>query len=180
MGRYKPRLAPTNTIRALALLAAVGCVVATGGCGSSGRRSGGSLRAQAGLAFSECMRSHGVTAFPDPSSGGAINIEDTGINPSAPAFEAAQATCTKLFAGGGPPAHASERQKQHMVAISECMRRHGVSGFPDPTTTPPGNPQDYSLAMGIGDSFLLVPKTIDINSRAFTKGAKACKLAGGH
>ena len=55
------------------------------------------------------------------------------------------------------------------------MRRHGVSGFSDPTTTP-SNPQNYSIALGIGDTFLLVPKTINVNSPAFKHAAKTCNF----
>jgi hypothetical protein len=82
--------------------------------------------------------------------------------------------------GGAGSPQASEQQKEQLVAISECMRRHGVTGFPDPTTTPPTSlpslREDYSLAESIAGSslFLLVPKTIDINSPAFKQAAKAC------
>ena len=73
------------------------------------------------------MRSHGVPAFPDPSPGGGINPNGTGINPAAPAFQAAQATCRKLLPGGGPPAHASEQQRLQLFAMSEWMRHPGAA-----------------------------------------------------
>lgn len=163
--------------RLVASLTAAVFVVAIGGCASSGHKPSGSSHAGSFLAFSECMRSHGVTAFPDPSPGGGINIGSS-INPASPAFQAAQATCRKLLPGGGPPAHPSEQQKQQLFATSECMRSHGVSGFPDPTTrtTPPSNPQDYSIAEGIGDLWLLVPSTINVNSPAFKQAAQACNF----
>jgi hypothetical protein len=163
----------------LAAVTAAVCVVALGGCGSAGHKPSASSHASSELAFSECMRSHGVTGFPDPGpGGGGLNIAGTGINPSSPAFEAAQATCKKLLHGGGPGSrHATEQQKQQLVAISECMRSHGVTGFPDPTTKPPINPQDDSLAEGIaGNLFLLVPSTINVNSPAFHQAAKTCNF----
>ena len=165
-------------LNALIVLPSVVCAVAIAACGSSGHKPRASSNAQSFLAFSQCMRGHGVTGFPDPSPGGGINIGGTGLNPASPAFEAAQATCRHLLPGGGPPAHASEQQKQQMFATSECMRSHGVSGFPDPTTrtTPPGNPSNYSLVEGIGDLWLLVPSTINVKSPAFTQAAKACKF----
>ena len=165
-------------LNVLIVLPWVICAVAISGCGSSGHKPSASSNAQSFLAFSECMRSHGVTAFPDPSPGGGINLDGTGLNPAAPAFEAAQATCRHLLPGGGPPAHASEQQKEQLFAMSECMRSDGVSGFPDPVTrsTPPSNPQAYSIAEGTGDLWLLVPSTINVNSPAFTKAAKACKF----
>jgi hypothetical protein len=167
---------PRRGQRLLASITVGVCAVAIAGCGSAGRKPSASSPAHTQLAFSECMRSHGVTGFPDPSGGGGINLDGTGINPASPAFQAAQAACNKLLPGGGPPAHASEQQKQQLIAMSECVRRHGVGGFPDPTIskTPPSNPQDYSLAEGIGDLWLLVPSTINVNSPAFKQAAKAC------
>jgi hypothetical protein len=123
------------------------------------------------------MRSHGVTGFPDPNSGGGgINIAGTGLNPFSPAFKAARATCRKLLPGGGPGTRkASEQQKQQLTAISECMRSHGVTGFPDPTTSPPSSPNGYSLIEGLASNlFLLVPTTINVNAPAFEQAAKAC------
>lgn len=127
------------------------------------------------------MRRHGVASFPDPDAAGGLNLNGTGINPFSPSFKAAQAVCNKLLPGGGPPARASEQQKQQLVAISECMRGHGVTGFPDPTTTAPTSLErldhDYSLAESIaGDLFLLVPKTIDVSSPAFKHAAGVCGL----
>jgi hypothetical protein len=176
-----------NAIRAgdrrwvLALtLAAVGCSAALAACGSSskaGNRSGSSFAS--GVRFAECMRSHGVPNFPDPSSGGGIRIQaGSGVNPQSPAFKAAQAKCAKLLPRGRPggPGHTtSEQAEQQMLALSKCMRAHGVSGFPDPTLGPaPLSPQEFSIAMGRGGVSLLVPKAIDVNSPAFKQAAATC------
>ncbi len=62
------------------------------------------------LAFSQCMRSHGITNFPDPVfSGGGVRLgfaPGSGINPSSPAFQKAQQACGSLFgkASGVPVA----------------------------------------------------------------------------
>jgi hypothetical protein len=63
------------------------------------------------LAFSACMRSHGVPKFPDPRflSGGKVAISigaSSGIDPQSPQFQAAQKACFSQFPGGpkGPPA----------------------------------------------------------------------------
>ena len=64
------------------------------------------------LAFSACMRSHGVPDFPDPSfSGGGVTMKLKGgkgsdLNPQSPAFRAAQTACQgklpgKIAAGVG-------------------------------------------------------------------------------
>jgi hypothetical protein len=170
-------------------LAAITCGVLIAACGSSGNPSsssgkpGGSLRGDAGLAFSRCMRSHGVTNFPDPATGGGgVRIQigpSTGINPFSPAFKAAQASCGKLLPGGGPGSgHPSAQARAAMLQISECMRQHGISAFPDPTLSPPSSPAGYSAVLGRGGVFLAIPSTINSRSPAFTQAARACKFPG--
>jgi hypothetical protein len=56
------------------------------------------------------------------------------------------------------------------------MRAHGISGFPDPTTTPPSNPSDYSAVMGHNGVWLAVPNSIDPQSPAFKQAAAACNF----
>ena len=163
------------------VLAALGCVPAIAACGSSSKPGQGAAAGGSGLAFASCMRSHGVPNFPDPSSGGGIKISSSsGINPFSPAFKAAQSQCAKLLPGGGPGAHGppSEQAKQQMLTVSECMRAHGVSGFPDPTLSPPANPAADSIAMGRGGVFLAVPRTINTASPVFQTAAKACRFGG--
>ena len=64
----------------------------------------------AALAFSKCMRSHGVPDFPDPQfgSGGGISIRisahagaggNNGLDPNSPIFQKAQRTCGSLLPG---------------------------------------------------------------------------------
>jgi hypothetical protein len=158
-------------------VAALGCAVLIAACGSSTKPSIPSSHGTAFLNFSECMRSHGVPNFPDPSPGGGIHLS-SGINPFSPAFKAAQASCRKLLPGGGPPAHASAQDKALMVKTSECMRAHGVTGFPDPTTTAPSNPAGYSILEDRGGIVLAVPNTINIDSPVFKQAAAACKFSG--
>jgi hypothetical protein len=153
------------------------CVVAVAGCGSSGHKPSASSPAQSFVAFSECMRSHGVSNYPDPTRNG-LNIAGTGINPFSPSYKDAQTTCNKTLPAAAPPHRASEQQKEQLMAISECMRSHGVTGFPDPTTSPTSS-QGYSMMEGVASNlFLLVPSTIDVNSPAFEHAAKACNFQG--
>ena len=70
------------------------------------------LRASA-LAMARCMRAHGISNFPDPTirtgPGGRIGIEigigGANVDPSSPAFQAAQKVCMKggfgVRVGGG-------------------------------------------------------------------------------
>jgi hypothetical protein len=180
-----PRLA-VRTAAAPPLIAAA-IALALAGCGSSGKPKSSSRSAHANqfLAFSQCMRAHGVTNFPDPSSSGGIQIGNgSGINPSAPSFRAAQAACFHLLPGGGPGRGKPSAAAMHqMVAMSACMRAHGVTGFPDPTESsggPPNlNPADYSLVEDRGGVVLAVPKSIDPNSPVFQRASAACGFGGG-
>jgi hypothetical protein len=56
-----------------------------------------------GLEFSQCMRSHGVPNFPDPSTGPAgeqvMDLRGLGIDLSSPTFQAANAACQKIVPG---------------------------------------------------------------------------------
>lgn len=164
----------------LALVVAVaGCSAVLAACGSTSNSSNRSSPGEAAaIKFADCMRSHGVPNLSDSASGEGIQIQaGSGINPESPAFKAAQAHCRPLLppgrpGGAGPP---SEQTMEQMLAVSKCMRAHGVSGFPDPTVgPPPANPQDFSIAMGRGGVSLLVPKTIDVSSPAFKQAATAC------
>jgi hypothetical protein len=161
-------------------LAALGCVVAIAACGSSNSQTAAaSNHLNQGFKFAACMRSHGVTNFPDPSAGGGIELNSgSGINPFSPAFKAAQTDCRKLLPGplGGhqhPTAQAIAQTRQ----IAECMRQHGVTGFPDPTFTPPSSPAGYSIIEDRGGVVLAVPSTINPGSPAFTQAAKVCHFS---
>jgi hypothetical protein len=48
-----------------------------------------------------------------------------------------------------------------MLAVSKCIRADGVSGFPNPTLSPPSDLGALSIAMGRGGVFLAVPRTIN-------------------
>ncbi|MGA2927919.1 MAG: hypothetical protein ABSG43_18375 [Solirubrobacteraceae bacterium] len=155
------------------------CAAALAACGSSSKTPAADPGGNALIAFSKCMRAHGVTNFPDPAGSGGLNIAGTGINPQSPAFKSAQAGCVKLMPGGGPGTHATAQQIKQATDTAECMRQHGVTGFPDPiiTATPPSiNPGEYSTAEYGNGMFIGIPKSINVNSPAFEAAAKTCNF----
>lgn len=171
----------TATLTVPAVLAALACAAALAGCGSSGATHKTASRSAVhddALKFAACMRAHGVSDFPDPSPGGGFAFSTgSGFNPFAPATRAARVACGKDLPGGGPGSRkVSAAQEKAMVQTSACMRAHGVSGFPDPTTTPPASPSGYSIIEGIGGLYILVPKTIVVNSPAFKSASLACNF----
>jgi hypothetical protein len=56
------------------------------------------------LAYSKCMRAHGLKDFPDPDKNGGISVELTpgsDLAPDNPQFQAADKACKDLLPGGG-------------------------------------------------------------------------------
>jgi hypothetical protein len=86
------------------------------------------------LAFSHCMRSNGVAAFPDPAGGVIPKVELQQLGVSSARFTAAQAACRQFLPNGGRGPNASQRQHVAALGLSfaRCVRSHGVPGFPDP------------------------------------------------
>ena len=62
------------------------------------------------------------------------------------------------------------------LQLAQCMRRHGMSGFPDPTLTPPpmSDRAKYSIVDDNDGAVLAVPNTINPSSPAFKQAATAC------
>jgi hypothetical protein len=157
-------------------LAALGCAVAIAACGStnSSTKSASNPATQL-LTFAVCMRSHGVPSFPDPSRHGIHIGPGSGIDPFSPAFKAAQSACRRLLPGGGPGnQHPTAHQLDMARQISQCMRQHGVTGFPDPSFAARSSSAGHSLIVDLSGIVLAVPNTIDPSSPVFVQAADAC------
>jgi hypothetical protein len=127
--------------------------------------------------YSECMRSHGVSGFPDPSTTGqgdnSFGIDGynfnlpAGMDTQSPAYESATKTCQPLVAGGNgqhmSPAFVA-RAKRAALAHSQCMREHGVPDFPDPTISTSGGGISQGSDAG----------AVDPQSPAFQNAQKVC------
>jgi hypothetical protein len=144
---------------ALALLAA--CSGSPSSAGSAGSpNAGGSESSPSAVAYSQCMRSHGVPDFPDPSSSGGIpkaSSQQLGVSSSQ--LQAAQTACQDQYPNGGGSGGALTKDslgqceetgdcpqalvQQAMTALrtyARCMRSHGVPNWPDPTIDSEGRP----------------------------------------
>lgn len=114
--------------------------------------------------YSACMRKHGVSNFPDPNGQGVISIDSgTGIDPSSPTFQSARSACQKLLPNGGrpTPAQLAKLQRQ-LLALSKCMRAHGIKDFPDPSSG------GLRLRLAPGSD-------LDPNSPTFRNAQQACR-----
>jgi len=130
------------------------------------------------LAFSQCMRSHGAPNFPDPQPNGGILLQGgpgSGLDPGSAQFQAAQKTCSKYLPNGGQPSPAQQQAAlARALRFSQCMRAHGLSGFPDPQSIPGGGIR-ISIRAGKGANSDLNP-----GSPIFQAAQKACQsIMGG-
>jgi hypothetical protein len=121
------------------VVAAAAVSVLTTGCGGGASTTATTTTQNPLIAYSECMRSHGVTGFPDPNSNGEIAKEKVVAavvsNPRSPA---AQRACRHLIpeSGLGPPKKATPTSTRLADALSfaRCVRAQGFPSFPDPTS----------------------------------------------
>jgi hypothetical protein len=111
--------------------------------------------------FSGCMRSHGLTDFPDPTIGSNGLPSWSGVNQQVPAYKAAQQVCKQDLPDIRPHTSA-EKATANAAALkyATCMRSNGVPNFPDP------NGQGVLLIQG---------GNIEASSPAFQKAQTACK-----
>ena len=145
-----------------AALAGVACLAAA--CSSpqspAGKSSSPGIQA---LAYSKCMRSHGVPDFPDPKVNGngvSLGVGTRGdLNPSNPAFKAASRACRSLSPAGANPPAQSAQELAADVKFAACMRSHGYPSFPDPD----------------GHGVFNLPSAINPNSAQFGSATNACQ-----
>ena len=140
--------------RTLPIIVAAGLAIIVCGCGGGGGSSSAATAATAAasapqsgaLAFSTCMRSHGLPSFPDPGTDGTIPKTQVVPLASSPRFPVAQKACQHLLPQTGAPTdtHAEvEAALSGMVRFATCMRSRGVQNWPDPTvdSSHPGDPR---------------------------------------
>ena len=178
--RCRPHLTRWCALAAVVILPAA---LAVAGCGSSSKpKVSASTPAAFGVKFAQCMRTHGVPNFPDPGSSGNISLSSSsGINPRSPSFQAAQKECFKLVPGSDPGATNgnSAATKRQFLAAAECMRKHGVPNFPDPTTgVTLGKPRGPGITVTQDGVSFVVPASINIQSPVFTHASSVCHLPG--
>ncbi len=173
----RPRLART----AAGVIATVGLALLAAACGGSpgshvaqlgstttkSSTSSPSANSQQVLAFSRCVRAHGVPNFPDPNSSGVLPKRQVAqLTAGNPQFPAAHRACEHLLPNGGQPTQAQVQQAWNdMRNFARCMRSHGVPNWPDPAAT---SQQDQR-------PFFHLPDSIDPNAPQITTKIRACQ-----
>ena len=116
------------------------------------------------LAFSQCMRSHGVPNFPDPQhyAGGNAKLTIHNLQPSQAALSACDALLPTNGGGNGETPQQLHVQLADELSFAKCMRSHGLARFPDPT------------AQGQLSVEMVQAQGIDIHAPAFLHVVQAC------
>jgi hypothetical protein len=111
---------------------AAGFVLLASACGSAPATQ----QQHGALAFAGCMRSNGVTKYPDPANGRLAKASLQQLGVSSARFQSAQAACRHLLPNGGLPASQTARQRIRAQGLefARCVRSHGVPSFPDPAS----------------------------------------------
>jgi hypothetical protein len=134
-------------------------VASSGGSGSSGASNSAEQQA---LKYAQCMRSHGVTNFADPTPGKSVGIGESGIDTNSPTYQAAASACQQYqpTAGNNGDQGPSSQVQSQQLKFAECMRKHGVPNFPEGSSgSGPQNITSYG---------------IDPNSPTFQAANQAC------
>jgi hypothetical protein len=138
--------------------------------GCSSPSASASLEAKA-LNYAACMRSHGLTNFPDPTIGpnGLPNFTINGspknsdLDPNSPQLQSAQKACKSDVPNLGQPTPAEKTvANAKALEYAECMRSNGEPEFPDPN----------------GEGVIKITNATGIlesDSPQYLKAAKACQ-----
>jgi hypothetical protein len=171
--RGRARAATAITVLAATALVTAACGGSPSAAGSGGSPSAGASAGAGGssgshlLAYSSCMRSHGVPNFPDPDGSGQIPKEaviSAARSVSASQFQAAGSACEHLApAGLGPaPASITAQDHQYYLRAIACMRSHGFTNIPDPVFS--------------GSSVHIpLPSSVDTSSPQFVQAVHTCE-----
>jgi hypothetical protein len=149
--------AAVTAVAGLALLAAA-CGGGRASYGSDGPANAGQSKTSASyVAYSKCMRSHGVPNYPDPDSSGQLPKPDAHhLGVSTTQLQATQRACQHLLPNTGRAIDAGSIAQcmmaddcpqalvQHLLTeerrFAGCMRSHGVPNWPDPIIDSQGRP----------------------------------------
>lgn len=169
--------------RLLILGVGAACALVVAACGSSGTPSGSNSTASGlagqALAYARCMRSHGVTDFPDPSSNGRASYQGS---TSSPAFKSAETACARLephkvaLSSGHETPQQAAQDHAKLLRWAQCMRHHGYPDLPDARSGTPRPTPGYGTVLGWGAAYVQIPDSYDAHSQAFLNTAKTCGI----
>ena len=108
---------------------------------SSNGASNSATNLEKAVQFARCMRSNGVSNFPDPDASGQFTIDaianGSGVDTSSAAFSHALSACKHLEPPGFTGSTRSAQQQAAALKFAQCVRDNGVTDFPDPVNGEP-------------------------------------------
>jgi hypothetical protein len=158
-GRAWPRIAPAVIATAALVLLVAACSSGSrSSTGSGGSPSAGGSTSPSAVAYSACMRSHGVPNFPDPTSSDAVvKADPQQLGVSSAQLQAAQQACQQLIPNTGSTAEQQQelqcvtagdcsqavvqRWMSGLRTLAQCLRTHGEPNWPDPIISSQGRNQ---------------------------------------
>ena len=181
--RWRRTAAAIIAATALALLAACSGSSSSSGAGGT-PNAGQAASSPSAVAYSHCIRSHGVPNYPDPGSDGALpkgDAQQFGVSSSQ--LQAAESDCQNLYPAsdggiqqcettGDCPQAVVQPALNVMREYAQCIRSHGVPNFPDPTLDSAGRPFFNASAAGISHQYTQSPQFA-------AKDAECERLVGG-
>lgn len=125
------------------------------------------------LAYSRCMRSNGVPAYPDPNSNGNLpKGNGQAFRVSTSQYQAAEQACGNLLPSGGGasltqclmtgdcPRSVVQGALEEGRMFARCMRGHGVVNWPDPTVDSLGRPSFQVTKAGMSIDATRAPQML--------------------
>jgi hypothetical protein len=195
--RATPRPLRGRGLRVVGIVATT-VLVLTGCGGGNPHPSGNSSSAgrttstPSAIAYSVCMRAHGVPNFPDPDVKGnlrAVGPQQLGV--STPRYQAAEQVCRQQLPAGGS---LQQQTQQCLVAgdcpqvlvqqlltverkYAQCLRSDGIPNWPDPTISAKGGRPVFDLsAAGLDSTSTAYSRD---SSQFGSKDRRCRRMAGG-
>jgi hypothetical protein len=142
MSRKRRPLAAVALIAMTALISACGSSAPASTGSGSGSSGGGNTTTnhEKAVKFAGCIRTNGVSEFPDPDASGnfAYGIKaGSPLDPSSAEWQKAIGACKNLEPARFIPTHFTTTQTEARLKFAQCVRANGVNDFPDPTATGP-------------------------------------------
>lgn len=149
----RPRLGLAIAGAALVVVTLTACDAGSSSPSGSGSPSaGGTSTTGSAVAYSACVRSHGVPNFPDPTGSNAVVKADPAqLGVSATQLQTAQQACSTLLPltgdnteqqqetqcaeQGDCPQAVVQQWMSGLRMLAQCLRTHGEANWPDPVIT---------------------------------------------
>lgn len=131
----------------------------------------------AAMTYSQCMRKHGLSEFPDADAEGRIKLRLGSIDPNSAVFREASDACRHLAPEGWGDTEADPGDAEVMLEFARCMRENGIPDYPDPDPN-----TGFRIAVGPGTNLNpddpKVRETLDICTAVLQDSGAKVRIGG--